>query len=105
MWSLPLISYAASRGYYYIGPCWSGIGPFAFYVTPDGRIVHAWQLFGLPFLPWLGPLAPAAAPASGLAPAAAPASERGALEREREALRRELEYIEKRLRELGAGEG
>jgi len=39
----PLISSAMSRGFYYVGPCRSGLGPFAFYMTPDGRLVHAWH--------------------------------------------------------------
>ncbi|MGQ4913822.1 MAG: DUF5320 domain-containing protein [Candidatus Asgardarchaeia archaeon] len=47
----PFIQYMASRGYYYIGPCRSGFGPFAFYITPTGQIVHAWQLF-TPYYYW-----------------------------------------------------
>ncbi len=35
----------APKGYTYIGPCRCGTGPHAFYQTPSGRIVHAWQLY------------------------------------------------------------
>jgi len=102
--SLPLISQAASRGYYYIGPCRSGIGPFAFYMTPSGQIVHAWQLFGSLF-PWTGwgfpgwtPTTTGVTSPTTLAPSTT--SEKEALERERDYLRRELEQIERRIREL-----
>jgi len=33
------------KGYQYIGPCRCGFGPHAYYLTPSGRIVHAWQLY------------------------------------------------------------
>ena len=32
-------------GYAYLGPCRCGRGPDAYYRTPDGRIVHASQMF------------------------------------------------------------
>nr|MDO8062149.1 hypothetical protein [Candidatus Freyrarchaeum guaymaensis] len=35
----------APRGYRYIGPCRCGFGPNAFYQDPQGRIVHASQIF------------------------------------------------------------
>jgi len=93
-----------ARGYYYIGPCRSGLGPFAFYMTPDGRIVHAWQVYGLsPPYPLFG--APAPVPPTGpYQPGATPGSEKDALLRERDYLKRELEEIERRLRELEEGE-
>ncbi len=95
-----MISAAASRGYTYIGPCRSGIGPWAFYLSPSGRVVHAWQIFGseIPLLiwPWGVTGYPPQAPT-------APTSEREQLEREREYLRRELQEIERRLRELEGG--
>lgn len=100
----PLISSAMARGYYYIGPCRSGLGPFAFYMTPDGRIVHAWQVYGLsiPYPPFGAPWsAPSASPYQ---PGATSSSEKDALLRERDYLKRELEEIEKRLRELEEGE-
>jgi len=105
----PLISSAASRGYYYVGPCRSGLGPFAFYVTPDGRLVHAWQVYGtgltglpagLPF-PFQFPGVP---PAPFTSPASAPLpSDRESLLRERDYLRRQLEEIDRRIRELEGG--
>ncbi|MCM8784974.1 MAG: hypothetical protein NC827_05550 [Candidatus Omnitrophica bacterium] len=43
----------APSGYTYIGPCRCGRGPHAFYQDPNGRIVHAWQLYcwGVPTTP------------------------------------------------------
>ncbi len=82
--ALPL----ASRGYIYIGPCRCGFGPNAFYLTPTGQIVHAWQLTGLAFpgfLPWT----------------MTPISERNMLETEKKMLEEELRYIEERLKQIG----
>ncbi|CAB3288172.1 Exonuclease SbcC [Methanocaldococcus lauensis] len=35
--------------YRYIGPCRCGFGPHAFYVDDSGRIVHAWDLYRMPY--------------------------------------------------------
>ncbi len=97
------ISSAAARGYRYIGPCRSGIGPWAFYVSPSGQIVHAWQVFGssipsppwsLPWAawPWIGSTSPVTPPQT--------ISEKEMLKSEREYLKRELQEIERRLSEL-----
>ncbi|MGQ4832350.1 MAG: hypothetical protein ACP6IS_00465 [Candidatus Asgardarchaeia archaeon] len=51
-WWNPWISYLARLGYIYVGPCRSGFGPWAFFLTPSGTLVHAWQLFGL-FNPYM----------------------------------------------------
>lgn len=48
-WLAPMIQYFASKGYYYIGPCRSGFGPWAFFITPTGQIIHAWQLLSTLF--------------------------------------------------------
>ncbi len=100
-WIAPqVISAAASKGYTYIGPCRSGIGPWAFYLSPSGQVVHAWQIFGL------GPGTLTTWPAVGPYPVQiqAQSSDREQLEREREYLRRELQEIERRLKELEGGE-
>ncbi len=102
-WVAPqVISAAASRGYTYIGPCRSGIGPWAFYLSPSGQVVHAWQIFGSgipsPIWPWSAAGYPVQAPT-----APSQTSDREQLEREREYLRRELQEIERRLRELEGG--
>ncbi|MDK2373287.1 MAG: hypothetical protein QI197_07930 [Candidatus Korarchaeota archaeon] len=101
-WVAPqVISAAASRGYTYIGPCRSGIGPWAFYLSPSGQVVHAWQIFGsgipFPAWPWTYPITATQQSVT------APVSEREQLEREREYLRRELQEIERRLKELEGG--
>ncbi len=90
----PAIEYAARRGYRYIGPCRSGLGPMAFYMDPSGRIVHAWEILGSQWpVPWTYP-------------SSNPDYEREALLREKEALERELEELKRRLRELeGEGSG
>ncbi len=62
------------EGYTYIGPCRCGWGPHAFYRDPEGRIVHASQVFGT----------------------AAHPSQRAELE----ALKREKEELERRIREI-----
>ncbi len=36
--------------YEYIGPCRCGFGPHAHYITPEGMVVHASQIFA-PFPP------------------------------------------------------
>lgn len=92
-----MISAAASRGYRYIGPCRSGIGPWAFYISPSGQIVHAWQIFSsnLPISSW---------PWGWIYPTTTPVSTREELEREREFLRKELQEIERRIKELEGSE-
>ncbi len=94
------IAAAASRGYTYVGPCRSGIGPWAFYLSPSGQLVHAWQIFGSTQWPsrW-------SVPFPGWAPVMPQISEKSMLEAEREALKRELQEVERRLRELEGGEG
>ncbi len=103
----PLISSAASRGYYYVGPCRSGLGPFAFYITPDGRLVHAWQVYGtgVAGLPAVPPFPfPGILPATPTSPSSAPLpTDMDSLLRERDYLRRQLEEIDRRLRELEGG--
>lgn len=82
----PAVLPLASRGYVYIGPCRCGFGPNAFYLTPTGQIVHAWQLFGLAypgFFPWIPPT-----------------SEKQTLETEKKMLEQELKSIEERLKQL-----
>lgn len=39
------------RGYTYIGHCRCGHGPDAYYRMPEGRVVHASQVFGMPAAP------------------------------------------------------
>lgn len=100
-----VISSAAARGYRYIGPCRSGIGPWAFYISPTGEIVHAWQIFGsgIPYTPWT-PWAWALGASPTPSQPQTATSEKEALEREREYLRRELQEIERRLKELEGGQ-
>lgn len=69
-------------GYRYIGPCWCGWGPNAFYQDESGRIVHASQLFH-----WGGP-------------AVAPTTSQNDLKAELEALKEEKEDLEKRIAQL-----
>ncbi len=108
------ISSAAARGYRYIGPCRSGIGPWAFYISPSGQVVHAWQVFGsaIPPWPWTSPWTawPWTGSSTSVTPSTSPTpitpytptiSEKDMLENEREYLKRELQEIERRLRELG----
>ncbi len=91
----PAVEYAARRGYRYIGPCRSGVGPMAFYMDPSGRIVHAWEILGGPWTTWRYPYQ-----------YYDPNEEREALLREKEELERELEELKRRLRELeGEGSG
>ncbi len=98
------ISSAAARGYTYIGPCRSGIGPWAFYLSPSGQVVHAWQVFGSPIPPWPWTGSPTSVtPSTSLVPTTPSlptTSEKEMLENEREYLRRELQEIERRLNEL-----
>ncbi len=101
-----MISSAAARGYRYLGPCRSGLGPFAFYISPDGRIVHAWQVYGYGF-PYYGSVPPYPPPypypGPWTSPGLNPSSEAEALRAERDQLRRELEDLNRRLRELEGG--
>ncbi len=86
-WYPPTALPLAGKGYIYIGPCRCGFGPNAFYLTPTGQIIHAWQLAGLAFprfFPWTAPI-----------------SERNLLETEKKMLEEELKYIEERLEQLG----
>ena len=97
LWN-PMIQYMASRGYYYIGPCRSGFGPFAFYITPSGQIVNAWQLFAPYYWPtwWFGsPIYPF----SPIAPTTI-TDEAKLLESQKSMLEKQLEEINKRLKEL-----
>ncbi len=98
------ISNAAARGYTYIGPCRSGVGPWAFYMSPSGQVVHAWQVFGsnMPSWPWSSPWAawPWTGSTSPVAPSIPTSSEKNMLESEKEYLKRELQEIERRLSEL-----
>jgi len=98
-WWNPFTTALASRGYYYIGPCRCGFGPHAFYMTPTGQIVHAWQLYGIPYAPY--PWTPLGFP--GAAPMR-PEDELRMLEDQKRSLERQLEEINKRLKEL-RGEG
>jgi len=89
-WYPPAAFPLATRGYIYVGPCRCGFGPNAFYITPTGQIIHAWQLIApvFPgFIPWT----------------TGPISERSLLESEKRMLEEELRYIEERLKQLGGG--
>jgi len=100
-WWSPAIAAMASRGYVYIGPCRCGFGPNAYYMTPSGQIVHAWQLFGYPAAQW----AWWGIPTTPFAPMMAPSveDEKKFLEEQKILLERELKEIERRLKELKGG--
>jgi hypothetical protein len=86
-WQMPVI---APKGYTYIGPCRCGTGPHAFYLTPSGRTVHAWQLYR-----W------------GVPPAFTEEDLKTALEvlkEEKAELEKRIEELEKELKKKG-GEG
>lgn len=72
-------------GYTYIGPCRCGTGPHAYYQAPDGRIIHAWQLYH-----WEVPPAPKGEDLK---------AELEALKEEKAQLEKRIEELEKRLRE------
>ena len=107
-----------SRGYTYIGPCRSGIGPFAYYMTPTGQIVHAWQLLGSPYSSYYtttpytystpttttySPVFPPAYPFT-TPYATNPQDELKYLQEEKRMLEQQLKDLEKRLDELSKKE-
>jgi len=81
-------------GHDYLGPCRCGFGPNAFYRTPEGRIVHASQLF----FPMAGPAT--SYPPTTVPPTLKPEEEAKLLEEEAKAIQEELKRVEERLKEL-----
>ncbi|MCD6484509.1 MAG: DUF5320 domain-containing protein [Candidatus Odinarchaeota archaeon] len=105
LWGSPFIASLTRRGYTYIGPCRSGIGPFAYYMTPTGQIVHAWQLLGSPYssyyttTPVFPPAYPFTTPYT-----INPQDELKYLQEEKRMLEQQLKDLEKRLDELSRKE-